>query len=342
MNTKSRKSMMDRFLTDELPETTPAPTPEKTPKSKPLMSGMDVLNKAMGALNTEGGLMMLDINSIGIDEHKMRALSSAEFERLKRSIQEDGLFNPITVNKTERKDCEFVVVSGHNRLRALKELGLKEVPANAVNLKDDGSKAAFVSNLLQPELGVAEIYEGLKILQRSDDTEKSIRMLAKETGFSPAYISQVLSMESLPKRLISEMKSSRVKIGSNVLKKFINLFVDKSESQIDKLAKEAISRIQKNALLHSTHSPTLVDAETLSARDGEDKTSHAWQVCFSNFIKEMQNKAPKDKPRTSLDLRHWELEKANRRKNVVTLTFTDEEHAQHFMQLYDLYTTRSK
>jgi len=49
-----------------------------------------------------------------------------EFAALKKSIQEDGLFFPLLVARTENGD--LVIMAGRRRLKALKELGWKTVP----------------------------------------------------------------------------------------------------------------------------------------------------------------------------------------------------------------------
>ena len=142
MNNKTKKGMMSRFLDDDLP-TAPSPTPSTPTKPVKPLSGMDVLNKAMGVLGTDSGQQKVDIAAIGIAPSNKRALSPAEFLRLKSSIEADGLFNPITVRKSDDPKFTYMAVAGHNRLQAMKELGHTAVPVNVIDLKDDGAKAAI-------------------------------------------------------------------------------------------------------------------------------------------------------------------------------------------------------
>lgn len=336
MNNKTKKGMMSRFLEGDLPGVAPSPTPPAPAKPKSPLSGMDVLNKAMGVLNTEGGQMSVPIGSIGIDLDKKRALSPAEFQRLRSSIETDGLFNPITVRRSDRAGFDFLVVAGHNRLQVLKELGHVSAPVNVVNFSDDGSRAAFISNLLQPELGIAEIFEGLKILRSSEDQPKSVRTLAKETGFSPAYVSQVLAMEYLPATLVGEMKKARVQVGSNVLKKFIDLFQASNGKRLEKLTSDASEQIRSTALVLAEQSPTLKAAEELAEKKGEDQVAKSWQQCLSSFIKanlrSLPKAAPEPKPSTSLE--NWAVSDLQCSKNVVTVTFDTEGDAAEFVALY--------
>lgn len=64
----------------------------------------------------------------------------AEYEKIKRSIQEFGYVDPIIVN--ERNN---VVVGGHQRLKVLRDLGVKTVEASCVDLDDAREKALNIA-----------------------------------------------------------------------------------------------------------------------------------------------------------------------------------------------------
>lgn len=335
MNNKTKKGMMSRFLEDDLSSApSPAPlTPART--SKPL-SGMDVLNKAMDVLGSDVTPVMVDISSIGIDPKNKRALSPSEFQRLKASIQTDGLFNPITVRKSDDVKFVYMAVAGHNRLQAMRELGHRSVPVNVVNLKDDGAKAAFISNLLQPELGIAEIFEGLRILRSAEGEHKSVRQLASETGFSAAYISQVLSMETLPPELVLAMKAARVRVGSNALKGFVKVLSEAKGAKLAKAVQNALTLIENTSAQVSALSPTLSsDSETLSAISGEDTASKSWQKALAGFVALHSEKLPSPARPRKVDLRGWSVSEAIRRKNTVVLSFENDEEASQFLDLLE-------
>lgn len=336
MNNKTKKGMMSRFLQDDLP-TSPSPAPAVQPRPAKSLSGMDVLNKAMDVLGTDVTPVLVDIASIGIDNKNKRALSPAEFHRLKSSIEADGLFNPITVRKSDDPKYVYMAVAGHNRLQAMKELGHRSVPVNVVNLKDDGAKAAFISNLLQPELGIAEIFEGLKILRSAEGEQKSVRQLAAETGFSPAYISQVLSMEQLPAELVLVMKRARVRVGSNILKGFVKVLSESKGAKLTKVIQSAIDTIEAAASQVTALSPTLSDAEDVASGAGEDSASKSWQKALAEFVAEHSDKRSTPSPAQSrkVDLKGWALSGAVRRKNSVVLSFDDESEAEQFLKLFE-------
>lgn len=342
MNNKTKKGMLGRFLDDDL-STSLSPAPPLKARVGKTLGGMDVLNKAMDVLGTAAAPMMADIGSIDIDPKNKRALSPAEFQRLKASIEADGLFNPITVRKSDDPQYAYMAVAGHNRLQAMKELGHRSVPVNVVDLKDDGAKAAFISNLLQPELGIAEIFEGLRILRSAEGDHKSVRELASETGFSTAYISQVLSMEQLPSELVLAMKRARVRVGTNVLKGFVKVVADSQEDEMSQMTQRALAMIEATSVHLSALSPTLSDVDRLVAEAGEDLATNSWKKALSKFVAEHSVKPVPiaDRLKRKVDLRGWILSSAVRRKNTIVLSFEDDGEAEQFLKLYEQSKTRS-
>ena len=70
----------------------------------------------------------IDISTLEELERNPRKISASDFEALKRSITKDPCFfecRPLIVNKVNSKN---IVIAGNQRLKASKELGLKEVP----------------------------------------------------------------------------------------------------------------------------------------------------------------------------------------------------------------------
>jgi ParB family chromosome partitioning protein len=64
-------------------------------------------------------------------------------DELKNSILENGLIQPITVRRVEK---HFELISGERRLRASKELGIKEIPAYII--KVDTKEAMLALSLI--------------------------------------------------------------------------------------------------------------------------------------------------------------------------------------------------
>jgi len=71
-------------------------------------------------------------------------ISGEEYIRFKKSIQEDGILSPILVSP------DMTVISGHQRLKACKDLGIKLVPImirEDLTDENDKLKVLLVANL---------------------------------------------------------------------------------------------------------------------------------------------------------------------------------------------------
>ena len=60
----------------------------------------------------------------------------AEYEKLKRSMEQFGYVEPVVWNKTTGR-----VIGGHQRLKVLVDLGLKEVDCVVVEMDEEQEKA---------------------------------------------------------------------------------------------------------------------------------------------------------------------------------------------------------
>ena len=61
-----------------------------------------------------------------------RKISKKDFEALKNSLEEFGYVEPIIWNENTRH-----VVGGHQRLKALQELGVKEIECIVIDVPED-------------------------------------------------------------------------------------------------------------------------------------------------------------------------------------------------------------
>lgn len=78
--------------------------------------------------------IMKPIDSLKLSPYNPREMLEQEFAKLKLSIQEFGFVEPIVINKAG------MIIGGHMRWRAAKELGLKEVPCVEVDLPPEKEK----------------------------------------------------------------------------------------------------------------------------------------------------------------------------------------------------------
>ena len=69
-----------------------------------------------------------------------RGIKTKDFERLKKQILKLGVYKPLVCY---RENGKFVVLGGNMRIRALKDLGLKEVEVSVVEPKTEAQKIEF-------------------------------------------------------------------------------------------------------------------------------------------------------------------------------------------------------
>lgn len=84
-----------------------------------------------------------------------RELTEREMEELKSSIQEVGLLEPLVV---VQEGEQYKLISGHQRKKALEELGMDKVAVNIVNLQDEDEELALIhANIKQRKLNDMEL-----------------------------------------------------------------------------------------------------------------------------------------------------------------------------------------
>lgn len=105
----------------------------------------------------------IKIEDIFPDENSQRKyFDEYELCRLKDSIKENGLINPLTVRKN---GAGYILIAGERRLRAAKMAGMKRVPCIVYNADDMTSSFFFVvENLQRTNLTIFEEAEAINRL----------------------------------------------------------------------------------------------------------------------------------------------------------------------------------
>ncbi|MDH2899772.1 MAG: ParB/RepB/Spo0J family partition protein [archaeon] len=131
-----------------------------------------------------------------------------DLTELKESILKVGLLHPIVVRKTSFS--EFQLVCGNRRFEAMRQLGMKTIPAVISDLDDKGSFEVFmVENIQRQTLSPLEearafySYTGPK--ERKCYNYGKVSELAKKIGKSQEYISNRLRLLKLPEWLLEDL-----------------------------------------------------------------------------------------------------------------------------------------
>lgn len=85
-------------------------------------------------------IVKMDIDKLNPSEYNPRVISEQELNNLKKSIHEFGYLELIVYNKRTNR-----IISGHQRLKALKDLGETEVEVILVDLDEDQEKQANIA-----------------------------------------------------------------------------------------------------------------------------------------------------------------------------------------------------
>jgi ParB-like chromosome segregation protein Spo0J len=121
-----------------------------------------------------------------------------EYEKIKISLNEFGLVDPLVVNK------DLTVIGGHQRLTVLGELGVKSVPCSMVDL--DKKKEAALNIALNKIQGAWDYIMLKDLLVELDTGEFEIEI----TGFDSKELENLYSQvridedHSQPKRGVEE------------------------------------------------------------------------------------------------------------------------------------------
>ena len=147
---------------------------------------------------------------------------------LKASIKEKGVLQPILVRE---KDGQHEVVAGERRLRAVRALGLEEIPAIIKEVTDqEAFVIALIENIQREELNPIEEAEAYrKLIEEFEYTQEDV---AQSVGKDRSTISNLLRILRLPAEIRKSVYDgelsvghARTLLGVNVLAEQKRLFV---------------------------------------------------------------------------------------------------------------------
>lgn len=142
----------------------------------------------------DGTISRLRIDRIHPSADQPRQDRTSGVEELARSIQQDGLLSPILVT---REGDGYRIIAGERRYHAIKYLGLKEAECRIISREErDYWRIAIIENLQRENLSAHEEASAIARLKKQE--EYSDTELARILGKSRNYITEILSIASLP------------------------------------------------------------------------------------------------------------------------------------------------
>ena len=132
------------------------------------------------------------IDQLRPNQENPRRITRAELNKLIRSIKEFGFVDPIIVNNY--KDRKDIIIGGHQRVMAAKQMGYTTVPVVYVDLDEDREMLLNIAlNEISGDWDEAKLYKALKDLQ---DSDADITL----TGFDEPFIDEIIAMNEKNER----------------------------------------------------------------------------------------------------------------------------------------------
>lgn len=129
------------------------------------------------------------------DEHKLHELMN--------SISESGVLYPILVREktsggVDKPETMYELIAGERRFRAVKQLGLTEIPAIVKRVDDaEAAKISLIENLQRQELTAIE--EALAYRRLQQEFEMTQEEVARAVGKERVTVTNTLRLLQLPK-----------------------------------------------------------------------------------------------------------------------------------------------
>jgi ParB family chromosome partitioning protein len=142
------------------------------------------------------GLLELDVHQIRSNPYQPRIeFAAGALEELKQSIREKGVISPVLVRRTADG---FELVAGERRLRAVRELGYKKVPAIVKDIKNESEllELALIENIQREQLNPIEEARAYRGLQK--EYSYTQEQVAAKVGKDRATVANSLRLLNLP------------------------------------------------------------------------------------------------------------------------------------------------
>ena len=133
-----------------------------------------------------------------------------KLEELARSIQANGLIQPITVRR--ENDGMYTIIAGERRWRAARLAGLREIPALVSSVEQDRvTRVALIENLQREDLNPVETAAAFQRLVSEHGL--SHEEIAERTGKDRSTITNFLRLLKLAPLVLNELTRGTITVG---------------------------------------------------------------------------------------------------------------------------------
>lgn len=160
--------------------------------------------------DTTGTFFMCRIEEISPNRYQPRtSFSDEELNKLKESILEQGILQPLLVRKN---DNSYELIAGERRLRAAKLADLTHVPALIRDLSDRQMlEVSIIENVQRENLNPLEEAEAYhRLIEEFQYTQE---MVAQKIGKNRSTIANFLRLRALPDPIRDSLSESQISMG---------------------------------------------------------------------------------------------------------------------------------
>ncbi len=182
----------------------------------------------------EGDIVEIPLDEIRSNPYQPRKeFDEKSLQEFADSIKEHGVIQPIIVKKSIKG---YELIAGERRTRASKIAGKKTIPAIVRELTDqEMMEIALIENIQREDLNPIE--EATAFQRIIDTTNMTQEEVAKRFGKSRSYITNLLGLLNLPKKVKTQVQEGKLTMGhARVLSKLSN------EDQIEEISDRIISK----------------------------------------------------------------------------------------------------
>ena len=243
----------------------------------------------------------LEIERITPNPNQPRtSFSEEKIDELARSIEKDGLLQPIIVRPFEGG---YQIVAGERRYHACKKLGMETIPAKIVSADElQAQEYALVENLQRDNLNPIEEAWGYKRLMELGGFKQV--EIANAVSKNPSTVSNALRLLDLPEEIQDMMFDGKLSAGH--ARAILSLPIEEEDKRIE-LAKK-------------------IAAEGLSVREAESIAKLFQVQGLGKAKREPSPKAFKSVARKLRNMLDTSVKvRSTRGKNKIEIEFKDEE-----------------
>jgi ParB family chromosome partitioning protein len=164
----------------------------------------------MDAQKDRGDFFMCPVGNIAPNRYQPRTdFNEEELERLKESIAEQGVLQPLLVR---HMDGAYELIAGERRLRAAKSANLSHVPVVVKNLTDEQVlEVSIIENIQRANLNVLEEAEAyFRLMDEFGYTQEKV---AKKIGKNRSTIANLLRLRGLPEKIKQSLLDEEISPG---------------------------------------------------------------------------------------------------------------------------------